>query len=271
MLTIIAGPCVIESYEHMYHMAETLKRICEKYDVNLVFKSSFDKANRTSITSYRGVGIEKGMKFFAEIKKELNVKTITDIHEPWHADFISEFNRKNPAIDIIQIPALLSRQTDLILAAAKTDCHIMIKKGQFMSPYTDIEPIFEKIKSVRGENHNASICERGTVFGYNYLINDFKGVYHIMKNLGYPVVFDVTHSVQMPGGIAGKRHGVSEGKREFIAPLAKAAVAIGIDTIFMEVHDNPDKALSDAASMLPLDQFENLVKSLLKIRQAIFE
>ena len=246
--TLIAGPCVIESRDHIMPLAEKITRICQKTKVNFVFKSSFDKANRTNISSPRGIGLDEALNIFQEIKDNYKCPIITDIHNEKQCD---EIAKKNDLIDIIQIPAFLCRQTDLLIAAGKTGKNVNVKKGQFLSPY-DIPNIIEKIKSTK--NDNILITERGTSFGYNNLINDFRSI-EIMKTFEYPVIFDATHSVQEPGGL-GKSSG---GKREFVPILAKAAISIGVAGLFIETHNDPDNAPSDGPNMLNIKDLEELI------------
>lgn len=242
-LTILAGPCATESREISFTTAKKLKEICSKLDINFVFKTSFDKANRSSLDSYRGLGLEKGLEILSEIKEELNVPIVTDIHEPYQADIAAK------VADIIQIPAFLCRQTDLLVAAAKTGRIVNIKKGQFLSPY-QMKSIAKKV--VDSGNNKILITDRGTTFGYNNLVVDMRGVQIIQEELGYPYVFDATHSVQIPGG-----HGASSGgERKFVPLLARSAVAAGAKVLFFEVHPNPDCALCDGDNMLPLDTCE---------------
>jgi len=243
-LTILAGPCATESKEISFTTAKKLKEICQKLDINFVFKTSFDKANRSSLNSYRGLGMEKGLEILADIKKELNVPIVTDIHEPNQAEIAAK------VADIIQIPAFLCRQTDLLVAAAKTGKIINIKKGQFLSPY-QMKSIAKKVSD--SGNDKILITDRGTSFGYNNLVVDMRGVQIIQDEIGYPMVFDATHSVQIPGG-----HGESSaGERKFVPLLAKSAVAAGAKVLFFEVHPNPDEALCDGDNMLPLETCEN--------------
>lgn len=245
---VIAGPCVIESEKHVMMMAEELVKITSRININFVFKASFDKANRTSIKSARGVGIFEAKKIFEKIKKEFNCPIITDIHAPCHAEELGD------SVDILQIPALLSRQTDLLLAAGKTGKIVNVKKGQFMAPH-DMAFVAEKIASTG--NNQIMLCERGTFFGYNRLVNDMTGL-EIMKKTGYPVIFDATHSVQQPSSLNGK----SGGNREFVETLARAATAIGVSGLFFETHDNPEVALSDGPNMVYLSKMEDLLKRL---------
>jgi len=253
-LPIIAGPCVIESDESCIRHAAQLTEITREAGFPFVFKSSFDKANRTSHQSFRGPGMDKGLEILARIKRELGIPLLTDIHEAAQAKPVAE------VVDILQVPAFLSRQTDLIQAAASTGRVVNIKKGQFLAPW-DMKSAIAKVESA--SNHNILLTERGVSFGYNNLITDFRALV-VMRSFGYPVVFDATHSVQLPG--AGGEH--SGGQREFIAPLARAAVAVGVDGIFMEVHEDPDHALSDGANSLPLDALAGLLSDLKRLHQA---
>lgn len=237
-LTILAGPCAIESKEVLEQTAEGLKEIAKELDINFVFKSSFDKANRSSITSFRGPGLEKGLEMLQMIKDKYDLPIVTDIHTPEQAESAAE------VADILQIPAFLCRQTDLLVAAAKTGKIVNIKKGQFLAP----EQMGSLIKKVEDSgNNNILLTDRGTSFGYNNLVVDFRGI-PIMQEFGYPVVFDATHSVQLPGA-----NGVcSGGDRRFVPPLAKAAMAVGANALFFEVHPDPDKALCDGPNMIAL-------------------
>ncbi|MDB5108307.1 MAG: 2-dehydro-3-deoxyphosphooctonate aldolase [Candidatus Binatus sp.] len=258
-LVIIAGPCVIESYESCVRHASRLAEITRKAALPFVFKSSFDKANRTSHSSYRGPGVEKGLEILARVKQETGVAVLTDIHEPMQAATAAK------VVDVLQIPALLSRQTDLIEAAAKTECAINIKKGQFSAP-ADMKATIAK--AVDAGNRRVIVTERGFSFGYNNLVSDMRSLV-IMRALGYPVVFDATHSVQLPGaGAGGERSG---GQREFVAPLARAAAATGVDGVFMEVHEDPDRALSDGPNSYRLDDLPALLDSLKKIHRVARE
>lgn len=242
-LTILAGPCATESREISYKTAKGLKEICKKLDINFIFKTSFDKANRSSLTSYRGLGIKMGLQILSDIKKELDIPIVTDIHEQYQAQIASK------VADIIQIPAFLCRQTDLLVAAAKTNKIINIKKGQFLSPY-QMKSIAQKV--VDSGNDKILITDRGTSFGYNNLVVDMRSVEIIQNELNYPYVFDATHSVQIPGG-----HGnSSSGERKFVPLLAKSAVAAGAKCLFFEIHPEPEKALCDGDNMLPLDKAE---------------
>lgn len=248
-LTVIAGPCAAESSEHCYRMAENLREISERLNFNLIFKSSFDKANRTSIKSKRGIGLDKSIKVFSKIKTNLDLPILTDVHEPSQCDTLRDY------VDIIQIPAFLARQTDLIVAASKTGNIINIKKSQFMSPW-DIKYAIEKVTDYG--NRNVIVTERGTSFGYNNLIVDYRSL-EIIKKMDVPIVFDATHSIQLPGSLYGK----SSGQREFVQPLSTSAISNGISCIFCEVHDNPSEAISDSDNQLNLQEFESLILKLL--------
>lgn len=254
-VALIAGPCVIESEPSALRHAKKLKNITKRLKVPFIYKTSFDKANRTSIHSYRGPGIDKGMLILERIKKELSIPILSDVH------CREDVRRAAKVLDVIQIPAFLSRQTDLIIAAARTGKPVNVKKGQFLAPW-DVKHIIEKIESTG--NRNILITERGASFGYNTLVCDFRSIL-IMRKFGYPVVFDATHSVQAPGG-KGDRSG---GDREFIEPLALAAVACGADAIFVEVHEDPEKALSDGPNALPMDRLEDFLKKLKRLEEAI--
>ena len=250
---LIAGPCVMESESHSLMMAEKIATICQKKNINFVFKSSFDKANRSSINSKRGLDIKQAETIFNKIKSTYNCPILTDVHNESQCEFLSN----SDSVDILQIPAFLCRQTDLLISAAKTKKIINVKKGQFLSPY-EVPNIFKKIESAG--NHNIMITERGTSFGYNNLINDFKSL-DIMKSYLYPVIFDATHSVQEPGGLGEK----SGGKREFVSTLAKAAVAVGVAGIFIETHNDPDNAPSDGPNMLQIENLESLISKLIEL------
>ncbi len=251
-LTILAGPCAMESYEICYETAKKLKEITKKLNINFVFKTSFDKANRSSLASYRGLGLKKGLEILESIKKELDVPIVTDIHEPFQAEIVKE------VADIIQIPAFLCRQTDLLVAAAKTDKIVNIKKGQFLSPY-QMKSIAKKVTD--SGNDKVIITDRGTSFGYNNLVVDMRGVEIIQKDLGYPMIFDATHSVQIPGG-----HGESSsGERRFVPLLAKSAIAAGAKGLFFEIHPDPESALCDGDNMLKLDDVEEVFETCSKI------
>jgi len=244
---LIAGPCVIESEKHSLMMAEKIVKICQKQNINFVFKSSFDKANRSSINSSRGISIYEAEIIFNKIKSTFGCPIVTDVHNEQQCEFFS----KSESVDILQIPAFLCRQTDLLISAGKTNKIVNVKKGQFLSPY-EIVNIYKKIESTG--NTKIMITERGTSFGYNNLVSDFRSL-DIMKKNKYPVIFDATHSVQEPGG-TGKSSG---GKREFVPVLAKAAVSIGISGLFIETHDNPDKAPSDGPNMIDIKNLEELI------------
>ncbi|MCR5092909.1 MAG: 3-deoxy-8-phosphooctulonate synthase [Lachnospiraceae bacterium] len=248
---LIAGPCVIESEENVMLIAEKVKGIAERLNLDYFFKASFDKANRTSIDSYRGPGIDEGVRILNRVKDELELKICTDIHEPWQAEKVSQL------ADIIQIPAFLCRQTDLLVAAAKTGKIINVKKAQFLAPW-DMKNVVKKLED--SGNKNIMLCERGTCFGYNTLVVDMTGIVE-MKKLGYPVVFDATHSVQKPGG----QGDATGGNRDYVEPLAKAAVAAGADALFFEVHPDPDNALSDGPNMVKLDEFEGMLERIIRI------
>jgi 2-dehydro-3-deoxyphosphooctonate aldolase (KDO 8-P synthase) len=252
-LAFILGPCVVESYEHAFKMATSIKEICERVDVDFVYKSSFDKANRSSIESFRGGGMDYGLEILARIKKELEVPIITDVHEPYQAE------KAAVVADMLQIPAFLCRQTDLLIAAAKTGKAVNIKKGQFLAPW-DAKNIVEKLNEAGCEK--VLLTERGASFGYNNLVVDFKS-FSIMRDFGVPVVFDVTHSLQLPGGL-GKATG---GLAQYIESFARAGVACGVDAVFMEVHDNPSIAPSDGPNQLPLEKLEGLLTKLKQIHE----
>lgn len=254
---LFAGPCVIEDEKSILNQVEEMAEILSPFkdEIFWVFKASFDKANRTSINSYRGVGLDKGIEIFKKIKKNFYIPLITDVHETYQVKKILEI------VDYIQIPAFLCRQTDLLIEAGKSGKAVNIKKGQFMAP-EDMYYAVEKVKSAGCEE--IFLTERGTSFGYHNLVVDMRSLL-IMKSFGVKVIFDGTHSLQMPSG----EKGYSGGRREFIEPLCKAAVATGIDGLFLEVHPNPDKALSDSKTQLPLNELKNLLKKLMKIREAL--
>lgn len=245
---IIAGPCVIEKEEMMLRTADTIAKLADKLDLTVLFKSSFDKANRTSVESYRGPGMEKGLELLARVKERTGLPIVTDIHHPEQAGPVAE------VADVLQIPAFLCRQTDLLVAAGKSGKIVNVKKGQFMAPW-DMRYAVEKIRST--ENGQIWLTERGSSFGYNNLVVDFRSM-KLMSDLNVPVVFDATHSVQLPGG----QGGCSGGQREFVPILAKAAVAAGAGGVFMEMHPDPDSALCDGPNSLPLDQAEGLLRQL---------
>jgi len=243
-LVLIAGPCVVESKDIVWHTAETIKTISDKLNIPFIFKSSFKKANRTNLNSFVGIGDEEAINLLSEVRKEFNIPVLTDIHKE------SDVNLVLGSVDIIQIPAFLCRQTDLLIAAGNSGLVVNIKKGQFLAP-EDMKHAAEKV-AMTG-NKKILLTERGTTFGYHNLVVDMRSLV-IMKELGYPVVMDATHSVQLPS-----KENVSGGQPKFIKPLAKAATAIGIDALFLEVHPNPSKALSDAASQLPLSELDSLL------------
>ena len=250
-LALIAGPCVIENESHALDTASTLCEIARRCDVPLIFKASFDKANRTSIASFRGPGLEEGLRVLSRVKREIGVPILTDIHETHQAAPVAE------VADVIQIPAFLSRQTDLLLAAAATGCVVNVKKGQFLAPW-DVQHIINKITSTGHDQ--IVVTERGTSFGYNNLVVDMRA-FPILRAMGYPVIFDVTHSLQLPGG----GDGVSGGQAEHIPTLASAGVAAGIDALFMEVHQTPNLAKSDGANALALDRLEPLLRHVIAL------
>lgn len=254
-LILLAGPCVIESEKLCHHIASTLKELCDELNILYVFKASFDKANRTSADSFRGLGINAGLTILRQIREDYQIPLISDIHIPEQA---SEFS---DVLDILQIPAFLCRQTDLVQAAARTGKIVNLKKGQFLSP-KEMERVAEK--AVETGNNHLLLTERGTTFGYNNLVVDMRSI-PIMKKFGYPVIFDATHSVQLPGG-QGERSG---GQREFAPLLARAAVAIGANGLFIETHPHPDQALSDGPNMIPLDQMRKTLETVLKIWESI--
>ncbi|MBI5739493.1 MAG: 3-deoxy-8-phosphooctulonate synthase [Nitrospirae bacterium] len=254
-LAFIAGPCVIESEEITLRIAGKLKEYSEKLNIPFIFKSSYDKANRTSVNSYRGPGFDKGIKVLLRVKEELGVPVLSDVHSA------EEAVKAAATLDVIQIPAFLCRQTDIIVAAAKTGKPVNIKKGQFLAPQ-DVKNIIDKALSTG--NQNIMITERGVSFGYNNLVVDMRSI-PIMRSFGYPVVYDATHSVQLPGGMGS----CSDGQREYIEPLSRAAVAAGCDAVFMEVHEDPGKALCDGPNMLDLEGFFVLAKKLNELNQLV--
>ncbi|MCW8859136.1 MAG: 3-deoxy-8-phosphooctulonate synthase [Deltaproteobacteria bacterium] len=255
-LTLIAGPCAIEDESLTLRIAEGLKKITQELGCELIFKASYDKANRTSVTSFRGLGVERGLRVLERVNKEFELPIISDVHD------VSQVEAAAQVLDILQIPAFLSRQTDLLVAAGKTGKPINLKKGQFLAPW-DIEHGVKKIASTG--NDQIVLTERGVTFGYNNLVTDMRSLV-IMRNMGYPVVFDATHSVQLPGGAGGS----SSGQREFVGALSRAAAATGIDGLFWEVHENPDQALCDGANSLPLSQVKSLLQQILEF-DAIFK
>lgn len=254
-MLLLAGPCVIESEEMAMYIADRLKNIVRYQNVDFYFKASFDKANRTSIHSYRGPGIDRGLKILKRVKDEIGIKIVTDIHEPWQAEPVAE------VADIIQIPAFLCRQTDLLVAAAKTGKQINVKKAQFMAPW-DMKNVVGKL--VESGNERITLCERGTSFGYNNLVVDMTSIIE-MKEFGYPVIFDATHCVQKPGGNGNS----TGGNRKYIRYLMRAACAVGIDGIFAEVHPDPNNALSDGPNMIVLDEFSGYLEKALAISDLI--
>ncbi|HRE22224.1 MAG TPA: 3-deoxy-8-phosphooctulonate synthase [Rhabdaerophilum sp.] len=247
---LIAGPCQMESRAHAFDMAGRLKELCERLGIGLVYKSSFDKANRTSMSAARGIGIEKGLEVFADLKAEFGVPVITDVHESWQCAEAAK------AVDMLQIPAFLCRQTDLLVAAARTGLAINIKKGQFLAPW-DMRNVIQKVRDAG--NDRVMACDRGTSFGYNTLVSDFRGLPTMAEQCRCPVVFDATHSVQQPGGQGGS----SGGQREFVAVLARAAVAVGVAGLFIETHQDPDDAPCDGPNMVPLHQMPALLERLM--------
>lgn len=255
LFKLIAGPCAIESEEMAMDIAEKMKAITDKLGIDYTFKGSFDKANRTSIHSKRGLGIDEGLRILQKVKDTYNIPVATDIHESWQAKPVGK------VVDIVQIPAFLCRQTDLLVAAAKTGKCINIKKAQFLAPW-DMKNCLQKV--VESGNSNVMLCERGTSFGYNTLVVDMTGLVE-MKKFGYPVIFDATHSVQKPGG----KGDATGGNREYVEYLAKAAIAVGVDGLFMETHQNPDEAWSDGPNMVKLGDMEELLTKLVKVYEAV--
>ena len=254
-LAFILGPCVVESLDHALFMARSIKEICERCGVAFVYKSSFDKANRSSIESFRGEGMDFGLGILKSVKEQVGVPVLTDIHEPWQAE------KASAVADILQIPAFLCRQTDLLAAAAATGKAVNVKKGQFLAPW-DAKNIVEKLRAAGCEK--ILLTERGASFGYNNLVVDLRS-FPIMRGFGVPVVFDVTHSLQLPGGL-GKATG---GQSEYIENFARAGVACGVDAVFMEVHNDPEKAPSDGPNQLPLSRLESLITKLIKIQEIV--
>ena len=248
-LTIIAGPCAMESRSHALEMAQALKQEADRLGFGLIYKSSFDKANRTSISSERGIGLDKAMEVFAEVRDTVGCPVLTDVHEPHQCAVVAH------SVDVLQIPAYLCRQTDLLVAAAETGRAINIKKGQFLAPW-DMKNV--AAKCVQAGNDNLMVCERGASFGYNTLVSDMRALPELAAT-GFPVVFDATHSVQQPGG----QGGTSGGQREYVPVLARAAVAVGVAAVFMETHQDPDNAPSDGPNMVPLKDFGGLVETLM--------
>ena len=248
-LSLIAGPCQMESRDHAFMVAGRLKEICDGFGLGLVYKSSFDKANRTSLNAERGIGLEKALEIFADIKTQFGLPVLTDVHTEEQCAAVAD------VIDILQIPAFLSRQTDLLIAAAKTGCAVNVKKGQFLAPW-DMKNVLKKLND--SGNPNVMLCERGASFGYNTLVSDMRSL-PIMAAMGAPVIFDATHSVQQPGGQGGS----SGGQREFVETLARAAVAVGVAGVFIETHEDPDNAPSDGPNMIRLDDLPRLLEKLL--------
>ena len=253
--TLIAGPCQLENEKHALDVAKELKQITQKLGIGLIYKTSFDKANRTSLKGKRGVGLEKSLPVFDKIRKDLGVPVLTDVHTIQQCEIVSKH------VDVLQIPAFLCRQTDLLVAAAKTGKVVNVKKGQFLAPW-DMVNVTKKIEE--SGNRNILVTERGASFGYNTLVSDMRSLPIMAKN-GYPVVFDATHSVQQPGGMGDK----SGGQREFVEYLARAAIAVGVAAVFMETHQDPDNAPSDGPNMVPLSKIPNLLKQLVEIDKLI--
>ena len=250
-LSVIAGPCALESREHAFEMAAALKEISDRLGIGLVYKSSFDKANRTSSSGARGIGLKQAMPIFADIKSRFGLPVLTDVHEQDQCAAVAE------VADILQIPAFLSRQTDLLIAAAKTGRVVNVKKGQFLAPW-DMTHVVAKLTG--SGNPNVLVTERGASFGYNTLVSDMRALPILARTTGAPVIFDATHSVQQPGGKGGS----SGGEREFVGVLARAAVAVGVAGVFIETHQDPDHAPSDGPNMVPLKEFEGLVRRLME-------
>ncbi len=253
--TLIAGPCQLENESHAIKISSELKKITSDLGINFIYKTSFDKANRTSLKGIRGMGLEKSLPIFDKIRKDIGVPILTDVHSAEQCSIVSSH------VDILQIPAFLCRQTDLLIAAAKTGKIINVKKGQFLAPW-DMENVIKKIED--SGNKNILITERGASFGYNTLVSDLRAL-PIMSKFGFPIVFDATHSVQQPGGMGEK----SGGQREFVPHLARAAIAVGVGAIFIETHQDPDNAPSDGPNMVPLNEMKNLLKRLTEIDNLI--
>ncbi len=253
--TLIAGPCQLENESHAMKISTELKKITGELGINLIYKTSFDKANRTSLKGKRGIGLEKSLSIFDKIRKEVGVPVLTDIHTAEQCSIVKEH------VDVLQIPAFLCRQTDLLIAAAKTGKIINVKKGQFLAPW-DMTNVIKKVEE--SGNKNILITERGASFGYNTLVSDMRAI-PIMSKFGFPIVFDATHSVQQPGGMGEK----SGGQREFVPYLARAAIAVGVAAIFMETHEDPDNAPSDGPNMVPLNEVKNLLKKLAEIDKLV--
>ena len=254
-LILIAGPCAVESLDHAVNIAGKIKEISSNLGIKFIYKSSFDKANRSSINSERGIGLDKAMQVFQYLKEKLGISIITDIHNTLQANDVSKY------VDILQIPAFLCRQTDLLVAAASTKKPVMVKKGQFLSPW-EMQNIVKKLDASNCKK--IILCERGSSFGYNNLVSDMRAI-PIMKKMGWPVVYDATHSVQQPGGLGES----SGGNREYVPALARAAVAVGIAGIFLETHENPDKAPSDGPNMIKIQDLELLLEKLLEIDKTV--
>lgn len=254
-LALIGGPCVIESEDFTLKMADEIKQVCDRLSIPFIFKSSFDKANRTSINSYRGHTIDEGLAILQKVKEKIGVPVLTDIHESNQAAIAAE------VVDVLQIPAFLCRQTDLLIAAAETGRAVNVKKGQFLAPW-DMKNVVRKLETSGAKN--ILLTERGTSFGYNALVVDYRSLPQ-MRALGHPIVFDATHSVQMPGGQGDK----SGGQRHFVPTLARAAAAVGMDALFMEIHEDPDQAPSDGPNMIPLSELEAVLKPILDIRAVV--
>lgn len=254
-MIVIAGPCVIENEEMIMSIAQKMKEITERKYIDYYFKASFDKANRTSLKSFRGPGIEEGLRILNRVKQKLDLKIVTDIHEPWQAEQVAR------VADIIQIPAFLCRQTDLIVAAAKTGKQLNIKKAQFMAPW-DMKNVVDKVRE--SGNDHVMLCERGTIFGYNRLVVDMTSLLE-MKKFSCPIIYDATHSVQRPGGMGS----ATGGNREYVEYLLRAATAVGIDGFFAEVHPDPDNALSDGPNMIKISDFERILDQVLEINALV--
>ena len=253
--TLIAGPCQLESEVHAIKMSNELKKITTELGINLIYKTSFDKANRTSLKGKRGIGLEKSLSIFDRIRKEVGLPVLTDVHTAEQCSIVADH------VDVLQIPAFLCSQTDLLIAAAKTKKIINVKKGQFLAPW-DMANVIKKIED--SGNKNILITERGTSFGYNTLVSDMRAI-PVMSKFGFPIVFDATHSVQQPGGLGEK----SGGQREFVPYLSRAAIAVGVGAIFIETHEDPDKAPSDGPNMIPLREIKDLLKKLIEIDSLI--
>ena len=256
-LALIAGPCQLEGRDHARMICAQLLEACAPSGTPLIFKASYDKANRTSLAGARGVGMEAGLQILSDLRAEFGVPVLTDVHEPWHCALVAE------AVDVLQIPAFLCRQTDLLLAAGETGAAVNIKKGQFLAPW-DMAHVAAKVESTG--NARILLCERGTAFGYNRLVSDFRALPE-MARTGWPVIFDATHSVQEPGGLGG----ASGGQREFVPVLARAAVAVGVAGLFIETHEDPDRAPSDGPNMLPLAQMPGLLAQMVAIDRLLRE